>query len=101
MILSIILAILATYRIALILATEEGAFGIFALIRERIDPKQATWLGRGLNCPYCIGFWIAFVMTILITHDSFSAESAMRIYLVNWFAIAGGQVLLQKWMEHE
>ena len=90
MILEIALSILATYRIALMFSTEEGAFGIFDKVRERFDPKQETWLGRGLNCPLCIGFWIALVFALFLPNP-----------LLSWFAVAGGQVLLQKWTERE
>jgi hypothetical protein len=99
MILSIILAILATYRLALMLATEEGAFGVFVKIRERIDPtgKQETWLARGVNCPYCVGFWIALAFALLLVHQDATIHRSEFILI--WFAIAGGQVLLQKWSE--
>ncbi len=90
----IILAVLATYRIALMLATEEGAFGIFNLIRARIDPEQNTWVGRGLNCPLCIGFWIAGLFALLIAHQDATVHRSEFVLI--WFAIAGGQVLLQK-----
>ena len=91
---NIILAIFATYRIALMLATEEGAFEIFYQIRARIDPEQKTWVGRGLNCPLCIGFWIAGLFALLIAHQDATVHRSEFVLI--WFAIAGGQVLLQK-----
>lgn len=94
MIFDILLAILATYRLALMLATEEGAFSIFEWIRSHIDFQQTSWVGRGLNCPLCVGFWLALVFAALIT-------SSWQMFLLTWFAIAGGQVLLQKWTERE
>ena len=87
------LAILATYRVALMLATEEGAFGLFVFVREHIDPEQTTWLGRGLNCPLCIGFWLALACACLLPFVSW------QMFVLNWLGIAGGAVLLIKWSE--
>lgn len=87
-----IFAVLATYRVARMLALEEGAFGIFATIRERFDPQQETWLGRGLNCPLCIGFWVALVFALLLAHQNTTMGRSET--LLAWFAIAGGQTAL-------
>lgn len=95
----IFLAVLATYRIASMLATEEGAFGIFAAIRERIDPEQTTWLGRGLNCPLCIGFWVALAFAAILTCPALPDFIFWRDLMLNWFAIAGGQALLYQAIE--
>lgn len=86
----LILATLATYRIALMVATEEGAFGVFALIRERVDPQQETWLGRGLNCPLCVGFWVSLAIALIIPFASWQG------FILHWFGLAGGAVLIQK-----
>ena len=93
MILSIILSIFATYRIAHMLATEEGAFSLFANIRERFDPRQDTWVGRGLNCALCIGFWTALVIALLIPFATWQE------FLLNWLGIAGAQAALHIWLE--
>ena len=93
MIPSIILAIFATYRIAHMLATEEGAFSLFANIRERFDPRQETWVGRGLNCALCIGFWTAFVIALLIPFTTWQG------FLLHWLGIAGAQAALHIWLE--
>lgn len=93
----LILATLATWRIALMLATEEGTFGVFAWVRERIDPQQTTWLGRGINCPYCISFWIALGWALLLAHQTPTMGRSET--LLAWFGIAGGAALLQKLTE--
>lgn len=89
----IILATLASYRIARILATEEGPFGLFVAIRERFDPEQNTWLGRGLNCSLCIGFWVSFVVTCLLPFVS------IQSFLLLWWAIAGLQTIVHLLMQ--
>lgn len=96
--LNLILAVLATYRLALMIATEEGAFGVFAFIRGRIDPDQETWIGRGLNCPLCIGFWVALGITLLLAHHFPMSETEI---VLHWLGIAGGAVVLHKWLERE
>ena len=88
---SIILAILATYRIARMLAMEEGAFEIFSKIRKYLGgDEQDTWIGRGINCPLCCGMYVALVFALII-HPSLD----LNLFLI-WLAIAGGQTFLQK-----
>lgn len=53
---------LATYRAALMVATEEGPFEVFTWLRGKLDPNELTWLGRGMNCPYCISFWAGLAL---------------------------------------
>lgn len=86
--LEIILAILATYRIARMIAIEEGAFGVFEWVRSKVDPRQNTWLGRGMNCPMCISFWVALAFTFLIQ------VASLQLFLVTWLGIAGGAVIV-------
>jgi len=61
-----ILATLAVYRVSLIICMDEGPFSLFAKLRDRIDPAQATWYGRGLRCVVCVSFWTAIPATFLI-----------------------------------
>lgn len=83
-----ILAALATYRAARMIAMEDGPFDIFTRLQERIGQK--TWIGRGLSCPLCVGFWIALIPAIYL------ASNLPEFFLL-WFGIAGGAVVLQKW----
>lgn len=92
-----VLAVLAAYRVARMLAMEEGPFELFARVRERFDPEQATWLGRGLSCPLCIGFWCSLAMALLLAHQN-PAMHRSEILLA-WLAIAGAQTLLHLWIE--
>ena len=54
----LIIAALATYRIVRLVIGEEGPFGLAQKLRNVADPDQRSWVGRGLNCPWCISFWI-------------------------------------------
>ena len=56
---TIILCSLATYRIVRLVAIEEGPFSLSQKLRNVTDPDGRTWIGRGLQCPWCISFWVA------------------------------------------
>lgn len=90
----LVLAILASYRISRMLAVEEGPFGIFDKARARFDPKQETWLGRGLNCPLCIGFYVSLAVAALLL-----PVPSWQILVLNWLAVAGGMAALHLWLE--
>ena len=59
---------LAAYRLAWLIARDEGPFGLCAWLRGHIDPHQRTWVGRGLNCAGCVSFWLALVAAIVLRH---------------------------------
>jgi len=69
---------LATYRLAWLIARDEGPFGVCAWLRGHIDPHQRTWVGRGLNCAGCVSFWLALVATLLL-----------RGSWLDWLAMSG------------
>ncbi len=61
--LRLLLAGLTTYRIAHMVALEDGPFEVFTWLRQRLGgDEQATWVGRGINCVLCIGFWSALLV---------------------------------------
>ena len=69
---------LVVYRLAWMVAREEGPFSVFTWLRGRIDPHQRTWVGRGLNCAGCVSFWLALIATLLL-----------RGSWLDWLAMAG------------
>src|SRR5262245_51266505 len=88
--LALILAALATYRLARMVTQEEGPLDIFVKLRGAIDPDQKTWLGRGINCALCVGFWVSLGVAFLLAPFDWSL-------LLIWWGIAGAQILIQKW----
>lgn len=93
------LAILANYRLARMVALEDGPFDIFATLRRLLDPEQKTWIGRGINCPLCVGFWGAALLAALVASingGELDAASHAAWVVLLWLAIAGGQTALQK-----
>jgi hypothetical protein len=83
----LILAILATYRIARLAAIEEGPFAIGEWVRNRWT--QDDWIGRGLRCPLCIGFWVALPAALAIA----PGWTVLGWY---WLGIAGAQAIISR-----
>jgi H+/Cl- antiporter ClcA len=88
-----IVSALAAYRMARMMVSETGPFAIFARIRRHIDPQQKTWIGIGLNCPYCMGLWSSLFFYWLLTYN----QNTTAHFLVNVLAIAGVQTIIQSW----
>lgn len=53
------IAILATYRVARMVADEDGPARVLARLREAASDRGPTWLADGLSCPLCASVWIA------------------------------------------
>lgn len=56
-----IIAALAVSRVADVIAEEEGPAAIFQKLRRKVPAK--TNAGRGVRCPYCVGIWLAALVT--------------------------------------
>lgn len=83
--LAVVIGAIAAYRVSYLITREEGPLGVFALLRERIDPHQKTWVGRGLNCVLCVSFWVTLAVSIII-----------GVSWLEWLAMAG---LIVMWRE--
>lgn len=96
--LALLLAMLAVYRLARLVADEDGPFDVFARLRGAIDPDQATWIGRGLVCPLCVGFWLALPAALALgvwgVYDAW-------LWPLWWLAIAGGACWLHRLAERD
>lgn len=95
----LVIAILATYRMALLLPEDDGPFYVFMRIRtfttnKAMNEKSRTgfWhmLDEGITCPYCMGLYAAILAALLVAWDNYYGN----IFLLT-FAIAGGQSALQ------
>lgn len=90
-----VLAALVVYRLARLLALEEGPGGVILKLRAACggydlgpDGQPRTNLGRGINCPHCIGVWLALPAGIWLGGVEWHS-------LVYWLALAGAQSFLQ------
>ena len=88
--LELLLAVLAAYRVAHMLAQEDGPFDLFARLRGRFDPAQSTWLGRGLNCVACLSFWVSLAAALLLQRGDLNG------LIISWLAIAGGVLVIHR-----
>lgn len=90
---SLIVPALAAYRMGRMVALETGPFALFARMRRHIDPEQKTWIGVGLNCPYCIGLWSGLLFYWLLVYN----QSNVVHFTIYGLAVAGIQTVIQSW----
>lgn len=96
--LRLVVAALATFRLARLLALEEGPEGVLKSLRraaggEDIDPETGqprTNLGRGATCPHCLGIWTAILLALLSVFPTFLGDFFLII-----FGLAGAQSYMQ------
>ncbi len=77
---------LGVYKLARAIAMEEGPFSIFLRIRDRAG--QGSWVGRGLQCPSCLSFWLGLAAALLIP------VSNPGEFVLAWLGIAGLATLI-------
>lgn len=93
-----VLGVFAVYRLAKMIALEEGPFSVFYRLQEKLGgfdlaengfPK--TLWGRLITCPHCVGIYVSvFVLFLIYTNTWFG------FLFVAWFGIAGAQSFLQE-----
>lgn len=83
-----VLALLLNYRVSRALALEDGPFDLFSRIQGAFSQK--SWLGRGLNCPLCVSFWLAVPAALLLQPPDW------RSGFLLWGGIAGGTVIISR-----
>lgn len=72
---------LAVYRGSYMLAKEEGPFSIFLKLRDKVDPLQITWLGRGIRCPMCVSFWAGIIAALVWLTGAFDTVPGLAVLL--------------------
>lgn len=85
-----VISTLAVWRAVLLIVEDEGPFGVFAWLRDRIDPQQATWMGRGWNCQWCVSWWAGAVASIWLWYFGWVDGSLIPLW---WFGLSGGSIL--------
>jgi hypothetical protein len=86
-----LISALATYRLSLMLSSEEGPLAIFARLRRKVPPK--TNPGRGIRCSFCWSVWIAAVVTLYLLWLGTITKEISPVY---WFAISGASILVHQ-----
>lgn len=90
--LTFVIGTLAVWRASLLITEDEGPFGVFLALRERFDPHQKTWVGRGLACVWCVSWWAGLVTAIWLWYF---AEVPAFMVPIWWFGLSGGAIALQ------
>lgn len=85
------LAILACYRLAELVAYDDGPWKVLDYVRKNVMPPV---LRKLLTCPYCLGMWWAILLgSFLVWYYDISRWLA-PLYILS---IAGGQSFLEAW----
>lgn len=96
----IVLAVLATYRLVQFITVDDGPFMVFSRIRtlsERIGSHSQTpgdiyWcVDMLIHCPYCLGVWFGGATAALIVWPTLAGD-----FVLFALAIAGAQTMLQE-----
>lgn len=85
----LVIAILATWRIAHLIAHEDGPFDVIVTLRVKAGDGV---IGRLMDCPYCLSLWIALPFAFMLANDFVSGIAA-------WLAISGGASALERGCE--
>lgn len=81
-----VLAVLATWRVTHLLASEDGPADIIVRFRRLLGQSL---LGTLMDCFNCLSLWIAAPAALFVSRKP--AE-----WLVNWLALSGGACLLER-----
>lgn len=87
----LLISALATYRLSLMLSSEEGPLAIFARMRRKVPPK--TNPGRGIRCFMCWSVWIAAAVAFYLLWLGMIMKGILPLY---WFAVSGAAVLIHE-----
>jgi hypothetical protein len=87
------LAALAIYRVARMVAEEDGPAFVFKRLRERYTDQHSS-IALGLRCPYCIGFWAALPVTIMLC---MFGDWPIALWPLWWFGLAGAAAKIHEY----
>jgi hypothetical protein len=80
-----ILAVLATWRLSHLLASEDGPGDVVFHLRRYL---ASSFLGRLMDCFGCVSIWVAAPLALFVTTRPVA-------FLFVWLALSGGAMLLQ------
>jgi len=84
--LSFVLAVLATWRVTHLLASEDGPGDLIFRFRRLLGD---SWVGKLMDCFHCLSLWIAVPAAWFVSHRPVELVFA-------WLAISGGACLLER-----
>jgi len=84
--LSFTLAVLATWRVTHLLASEDGPADLIVRLRAALGESFA---GKLLDCFYCLSLWVAAPLALFVAREPVE-------WLFGWLAASGGACLLER-----
>jgi hypothetical protein len=82
-----LVAALATWRLAFLLAREQGPWNILSRLRHAMGHGSASEL---LKCVKCVGLWVAVPFAFFVRGDGWEL-------VVIWLALSGATALIDEW----
>jgi hypothetical protein len=82
----LILAMLATWRLAHLLAAEDGPGDIIVRVRAYLG---SSFFGTLMDCFGCMSLWVALPLAFFVTTQPLEL-------VVVWLALSGGAMLLER-----
>ena len=79
---------LATWRVAHLLAAEDGPAD--AVLRLRVRVGEST-LGELMDCFNCLSLWVAAPISLVVARNR-------RELPLTWLALSGAACLLERWV---
>ncbi len=91
----LLLALLASYRAALLITQEDGPFALAEQLRTwAFHRHRDTWIERGVNCIACVSFWAACAAAALVIWGGLVGG-----FVLVWGGLAGGVVVMANLLE--
>jgi Protein of unknown function (DUF1360) len=81
-----VLAVLVTWRLTHLLAEEDGPADLVVRFRKLLGN---SFVGRMMDCFYCLSVWIAAPAALFVTRRPVE-------WFMNWLALSGGACLLER-----
>jgi hypothetical protein len=93
----LVLAVLATYRLAYDFTRMDGPFHLYLHVRSWFIGHygEGHWLTDGVTCPICLSFWLALLFSLPVLAADNGVLPVVFWPLV-WFGVAGGALALVK-----
>lgn len=87
-----LLSVLAVYRVAHMVAAEEGPWRVFERLR---DAAGEGWVGHGVRCVLCMSFWLSVIPALGVAEYGALWHTIGSVMLYT-LGIAGGVLTLHK-----
>lgn len=97
--LTFILAVFTAFRIALLIAEEDGPGDLALKLRNRLLEENGApgWVDRGIRCFYCVSLWTSLpaALALMVLDSRFDPW----YWPVTWLGMAGAAAWLRGTMD--